>query len=181
MSHSSETATAHTLDFILFYLPPPPARLWVLGTDALIHDLEKRGYAVTKELKDETAVLDGIAFAHFLHRLPLEETLRSARRALRPRALLLVDDFDQEAALAVFPQARQELRISGTIESATHSGNVMAQALAKHFAHVECGTAPYFYRMSHDPLAALARENELVDKGEWPAVGRRWLAVNPLA
>jgi SAM-dependent methyltransferase len=164
------------------------------GYDVLAIDPEPRGDGVTAaalvELDEPEASFAGAVATVSLHHVePLEDSCAVLARVLPPGAPLLVDEFDMEAldtrAAAWWLEQR---RVLGETHSVTpdelvaeHRSHLfsLAQvcaALAPHFEPGHAVRGAYLYRWNlNESLRAV--EEDLIARGELPAVGARLVLV----
>jgi SAM-dependent methyltransferase len=193
--------------FVRANLPPPPARVLEVGAGdgALARALRDGGYDVTAidpgsdspdvlrtalhELDAPSRSFDAAVAVVSLHHVePLEESCVRLAELLRDGAPLVVDEFDvarmddtasgwwldQRAARGNDPDEDAE-RLHHVL-AVVHPLDRVRAALADGFDLAEPVRGAYLYRWSLDP-ALRSVEEELVARGELPAVGVRFVAL----
>jgi SAM-dependent methyltransferase len=159
--------TPDLLEFVVGWLPPPPARVLEVGCGEgeLARRLDDAGYAVTgidPEAPDEEgfirtdlesfaadAPFDAAVASRSLHHLgDLDQALASLRDALRPGARLVVYEFASEA----LDGAAHSWLESVGLEYEPELHDVVA------LARLRAALSPGFRELVSEPAAYLARE-----------------------
>jgi SAM-dependent methyltransferase len=198
---------ADLLTFVRSNVPEPPARLLEVGAGdgSLARILADAGYEVLAidpqptgpgvrsvplhELDEPSASFDAAIAVTSLHHIdPLERSLSRLAELLKPRAVLVVDEFDvaafderaagwwlrQRQAVGVAEEASAE-ELVGEHRAHLHPLVRIVSALEPHF---EVGTPVYGAYLYRWNLGESLRDEEeaAIARAEIPAVGARLLA-----
>lgn len=198
---------ADLLAFVRPNLPAPPARLLEIGAgggelaralaeagyEVLAIDPEPRGANVRpvalRELDDPPGSFDAALAVTSLHHVePLEPSLGRLAELLRPRGVLVVDEFDvgtfDERAADWWLRQRRTLgaeerggpeELVGEHRAHLHPVERIVAALREHFEVGPAHYGPYLYRWD---LGETFRheEEDAIGRSEIPAVGARLVA-----
>ena len=212
-----DVPTLATVAFIASHLPPGGAVLEVgCGEGRVALELLNRGYQVIGVDSDQeviararergvpaiqaswpefgSAPLDGVVFTRSLHHIaPLRRAIRNAREVLRPRGLLLVEDFAfdeaDEATISWFLEVLGSQTAAAIIapvpgefvtallgskdpfavwhqshDHQLHTTAAMTQAIAEHFIIQETQQVPYLYRYLVPVLPETAQATAFVEE-----------------
>jgi SAM-dependent methyltransferase len=192
------------LTFVRGRLPPAPARVLEVGAGAgeLAGQLGRRGYDVLAidpasetpavrqvalhELREPPASFDAAVAVVSLHHVePLDESCRRLAELLRPRAVLVVDEFDVErfderAARWLLDHHpthghdREPAEVVADLRHHLHSLERLRAALGEWFELSEPVHGPYLYRWDLPPDLRSAEE-ELIAAGRLAATGARFV------
>jgi SAM-dependent methyltransferase len=191
------------LAFVCGALPPAPARVLEVGAGAgeLAAELGRRGYDVLAvdpasetaavrpvalhELDEPPGSFDAAVAVVSLHHVePLAESCRRLAELLRPRAVLVVDEFDVErfdepAARWLLDHhpthghEREPADVVADLRHHLHSLERLRGALGEWFELSEPVRGAYLYRWELPPELR-ATEEELIGAGRLPATGARF-------
>jgi SAM-dependent methyltransferase len=164
------------------------------GYDVVAIDPEPGGPGVAQRALADLSDADGtfdvaVAISSLHHVDPLGPSIARLAAALRPGGVLIVDEFDvaafdvtaagwwreQRLAVGAVVEATAE-ELVGDHRSHLHSLETMVAELRRFFALGRPVRGPWLYRWDL-PLALREREEDLVARGELPAVGARFVGV----